>query len=61
LGWKRLPSNMFGRAQVGANAGVKIGSQIAGVIAGADDIDGIDLLRMARSRPRLAVSAPLRR
>jgi hypothetical protein len=32
-------------AQVGANAGVKIGSLIAGMIAGADDIDGMDLLR----------------
>jgi len=32
-------------AQVGANAGVKVGSLIAGMIAGADDIDGMDLLR----------------
>lgn len=32
-------------AQVGANAGVKIGSLIAGMIAGADDIDDMDLLR----------------
>jgi hypothetical protein len=32
-------------AQVGANAGVKVGSLIAGMVAGADDIDGMDLLR----------------
>ncbi len=32
-------------AEVGANAGVKVGSLIAGMIAGADDIDGMDLLR----------------
>ena len=32
-------------AQVGANAGVKIGSLVAGMAAGADDIDGMDLLR----------------
>ncbi|MBV9141811.1 MAG: IS1380 family transposase, partial [Pseudonocardiales bacterium] len=31
--------------KVGANPGVKIGSLVAGVIAGADDIDGMDLLR----------------
>jgi hypothetical protein len=31
-------------AGVGANAGVKIGSLIAGMIASADDIDGMDLL-----------------
>ena len=32
-------------AEVGANPGVKIGSLIAGMVAGADDIDGMDLLR----------------
>jgi hypothetical protein len=32
-------------AKVGANPGVKIGSLIAGMVAGADDIDGMDLLR----------------
>jgi hypothetical protein len=32
-------------AEVGANAGVKVGSLIAGMVAGADDIDGMDLLR----------------
>src|SRR5215469_8141268 len=32
-------------AKVGANPGVKIGSLVAGMIAGADDIDGMDLLR----------------
>jgi hypothetical protein len=32
-------------AEVGARAGVKVGSLIAGMIAGADDIDGMDLLR----------------
>ena len=32
-------------ADVGANTGVKVGSLIAGMIAGADDIDGMDLLR----------------
>lgn len=32
-------------AEVGANAGVKIGSLIAGMVAGADDIDGMELLR----------------
>jgi hypothetical protein len=32
-------------AQVGANAGVKVGSLIAGMVAGAGDIDGTDLLR----------------
>ena len=32
-------------AEVGVNAGVKVGSLIAGMIAGADDIDGMDLLR----------------
>jgi hypothetical protein len=32
-------------AKVGTNAGVKIGSLIAGMVAGADDIDGMDLLR----------------
>ena len=32
-------------SEVGANAGVKVGSLIAGMIAGADDIDGMDLLR----------------
>jgi Transposase DDE domain group 1 len=32
-------------AEVGANPGVKVGSLIAGMIAGADDIDGMDLLR----------------
>jgi Transposase DDE domain group 1 len=32
-------------AEVGANAGLKVGSLIAGMIAGADDIDGMDLLR----------------
>jgi hypothetical protein len=30
---------------VGANPGVKVGSLIAGMIAGADDIEGMDLLR----------------
>lgn len=33
------------KAEVGANAGVKIGSLVAGMVAGADDIDGMDLLR----------------
>ena len=33
------------KAKVGANAGVKIGSLVAGMVAGADDIDGMDLLR----------------
>jgi hypothetical protein len=32
-------------AEVGANPGAKIGSLVAGMIAGADDIDGMDLLR----------------
>jgi len=32
-------------AEVGANAGVKIGSLVAGMIAGADTLDGMDLLR----------------
>ncbi|MDN5760004.1 MAG: IS1380 family transposase [Tomitella sp.] len=32
-------------AEVGANAGLKIGSLIAGMVAGADDIEGMDLLR----------------
>jgi hypothetical protein len=32
-------------ARVGANPGVKVGSLIAGMVAGADDIDGMDLLR----------------
>lgn len=32
-------------AEVGANAGVKVGSLVAGMVAGADDIDGMDLLR----------------
>ncbi|HEX6404623.1 MAG TPA: IS1380 family transposase [Pseudonocardiaceae bacterium] len=32
-------------AKVGANPGVKIGSLVAGMVAGADGIDGMDLLR----------------
>jgi hypothetical protein len=32
-------------AKVGANPGVKIGSLVAGMVAGADTIDGMDLLR----------------
>jgi hypothetical protein len=32
-------------AEVGANAGVKVGSLVAGMVAGADDIDGMDVLR----------------
>jgi hypothetical protein len=32
-------------AEVGANAGVKVGSLVAGMVAGADDIDGMDILR----------------
>jgi len=32
-------------AKVGANPEVKVGSLVAGMIAGADDIDGMDLLR----------------
>jgi hypothetical protein len=32
-------------AKVGANPGVKVGSLVAGMIAGADNIDGMDLLR----------------
>jgi hypothetical protein len=32
-------------AKVGANPGVKIGSLVAGMVAGADDIDDMDLLR----------------
>ena len=32
-------------AKVGANAGLKIGSLVAGMVAGADTIDGMDLLR----------------
>ena len=32
-------------AQVGANPGLKVGSLVAGMIAGADDIDGMNLLR----------------
>ena len=32
-------------AKVGVNAGVKIGSLVAGMVAGADTIDGMDLLR----------------
>ncbi len=32
-------------AKVGANPGVKIGSLVAGMIAGADTMDGMDLLR----------------
>jgi hypothetical protein len=31
--------------QVGAKPGVKVGSLVAGMIAGADSIDGMDLLR----------------
>ena len=33
------------RAKVGANAGLKIGALVAGMVAGADTIDGMDLLR----------------
>jgi Transposase DDE domain group 1 len=32
-------------AKVGANPGVKIGSLVAGMVAGADTLDGMDLLR----------------
>ena len=32
-------------AKVGANAGLKIGALVAGMVAGADTIDGMDLLR----------------
>src|SRR2546421_8806556 len=32
-------------ARTGANPGVKIGSLVAGMIAGADSLDGMDLLR----------------
>jgi Transposase DDE domain group 1 len=32
-------------AEVGANRGVKVGSLVAGMVAGADSIDGMDLLR----------------
>lgn len=32
-------------AEVGANPDLKVGSLIAGMVAGADDIDGMDLLR----------------
>ena len=32
-------------AEVGANAGLKIGALVAGMVAGADTIDGMDLLR----------------
>ena len=32
-------------ARVGANAGLKIGALVAGMVAGADTIDGMDLLR----------------
>jgi hypothetical protein len=32
-------------AEVGANPGVKVGSLVAGMIAGADGIEGMDLLR----------------
>ena len=32
-------------AKVGVNPGLKVGSLVAGMIAGADDIDGMDLLR----------------
>jgi hypothetical protein len=32
-------------AKVGANPGVKVGSLVAGMIAGADSLDGMDLLR----------------
>lgn len=32
-------------ARVGANADVKVGSLVAGMVAGADNIDGMDLLR----------------
>ena len=32
-------------AKVGANPGLKIGSLVAGMVAGADTIDGMDLLR----------------
>ena len=32
-------------AEVGANAGAKVGSLIAGMVAGADDFDGMDVLR----------------
>ena len=32
-------------AEVGANPGCKVGSLLAGMVAGADDIDGMDLLR----------------
>src|SRR5690242_13782684 len=49
-------------AKVGANAGLKIGALVAGMVAGADTIDGMDLLRHgidgARSRPRSAGSVP---
>lgn len=33
------------QAEVGANAAVKVGSLIPGMVAGADGIDGMDLLR----------------
>jgi DDE family transposase len=33
------------RAKVGVNPGLKVGSLVAGMVAGADDIDGMDLLR----------------
>ena len=32
-------------AKVGANPGLKIGALVAGMVAGADTIDGMDLLR----------------
>ena len=32
-------------AKVGANPGVKIGSLVAGMVAGADTLDGMELLR----------------
>jgi hypothetical protein len=32
-------------AKVGANPGLKVGSLVAGMVAGADSIDGMDLLR----------------
>jgi hypothetical protein len=45
-------------AKVGANPGVKIGSLVAGLVAGADTLDGMDLLGTAHCRPRSADPRP---
>jgi hypothetical protein len=41
----RVAEHVQVTAEVGANRGVKVGSLVAGMVAGADSIDGMDLLR----------------